>query len=245
MPAWNAFTRCAISPIASATLKAACCVQRHRAAEREILADPLDKQTWRIDSAAALQCRRRIAELVRYSIQWDDPGPFNSQLNAHHAFINFAEILMYVPDRRAEDTEVTFEDVPADWKLAAELPAWARMPTRLGADSYDALVDAPVEAGKFEDFAFDNQGAHFRVVVDGTEWNKGRLDDFLQRITTLRTEPDGRAHPSRSTRFSFTSASYADVGGGGMEHANSTAIAATQPKARRLSPRTNFSTPGT
>ena len=64
--------------------------------------------------------------LVRYAIQWDDPGPFNSQLNDHHAFINFAEILMYVPDRRSEDTEVTFDDLPPDWKLISELPAGPR-----------------------------------------------------------------------------------------------------------------------
>ena len=43
---------------------------------------------------------------IHYSIEWDEPGPFNSQLNEHHAFINLAEILMYVPDQRAEDASV-------------------------------------------------------------------------------------------------------------------------------------------
>ena len=52
---------------------------------------------------------RQNSVAIRYSIEWDDPGPFSSQLNAHHAFINLAEILMYVPDRRAEDTQVAFE----------------------------------------------------------------------------------------------------------------------------------------
>ena len=40
------------------------------------------------------------------TIEWNDPGPFNSQLDANHAFVNFAEVLMYVPNRRAEDTSV-------------------------------------------------------------------------------------------------------------------------------------------
>ena len=95
-----------------------------------------------------------------YSIEWDDPGPFNSQFNAHHAFLNLAEILMYVPSRRAEDTQVQFDDVPAGWRIAAELPAGAA-PNSFVAASYDKLVDAPVEAGKFEEFRFDKPARTF------------------------------------------------------------------------------------
>ena len=87
-------------------------------------------------------------------------------------------------------------------------------------------MDAPVEAGKFSDFAFDNQGAHFRVVVDGAEWNKGRLEDDLQRITGYELRLMG-GPPFKEYTFFFHIGAYADVGGGGMEHANSTAIAAT------------------
>ena len=132
---------------------------------------------------------------------------------------------MYIPDRRSEDTEVTFADLPADWKLIAELPTGPGA-NSFAAESYDALVDAPVEAGKFADFAFDNQGAHFRVVVDGAEWNKGRLEDDLKRITAYELRlMDGP--PFKEYTFFFHIGAYADVGGGGMEHANSTAIAAT------------------
>ena len=51
------------------------------------------------------------------------------------------------------------------------------------ASSYDALVDAPAEAGKFDSFDFTSEGAHFRVVVDGTGWNKSSLEDYLRKIT--------------------------------------------------------------
>ena len=64
----------------------------------------LDKQTWRDSAGERCQPGDHNSFDIRYSIQWDDPGPFNSQLNDHHAFMNLAEILMYVPDRRAEDT---------------------------------------------------------------------------------------------------------------------------------------------
>ncbi len=63
----------------------------------------LDKQTWEIGDDGA-DASPLTSIKVQYSILWDDAGPFNSQLNIKHAFVNFAEVLMYIPDRRGEDT---------------------------------------------------------------------------------------------------------------------------------------------
>jgi hypothetical protein len=178
----------------------------------------LDKQTWRIPAAAADDGTVTIA----YSISWDESGPFSSQLNAHHGFANFAEILMYVPDRRAENVEVKFTDVPSEWRSIAELPSGAA-PNSFTAESYDKLVDAPVEIGKFEEFEFDNGGAHFRVVVDSREWNRATLEDSVKRITGYELKLMG-GPPFKEYTFFFHIGTYPDAGGGGMEHSNSTAI---------------------
>jgi predicted metalloprotease with PDZ domain len=178
----------------------------------------LDKQTWRIPAAAAVDGSIEIA----YSISWDEAGPFNSQLNTHHAFVNFAEVLMYVPDRRPESVEVKFIDVPSDWKSIAELPSGSA-PNSFTAESYDKLVDAPVEISKFEEFEFDNAGAHFRVVVDSREWNRATLEDSLKRITGYEVKLMG-GPPFKEYTFFFHIGTYPDAGGGGMEHANCTAI---------------------
>ncbi len=111
----------------------------------------LDKDTWRISLADACQPGDRNSFEIRYSIQWDDSGPFNSQLNGHHAFMNLAEILMYVPKQRTEDTSVSFENLPAGWRTVAELAPGGGSNTYTAA-GYDALVDAPVEAGEFDEF---------------------------------------------------------------------------------------------
>ena len=71
------------------------------------------KQTWSVTGNGTVT--------VSYPIFWDEPGPFASQLNADHAFLNFAMVLLYVPDRRAEDTKVAFDDVPEGWRVAVEL----------------------------------------------------------------------------------------------------------------------------
>jgi len=184
----------------------------------------LDKDTWRIVIASAALPGAPRAAVVEYSVGWDDSGPFNSQLNDHHAFMNLAEILMYAPDRRSEDVEVQFDQLPANWKLSAELPSGPD-PNSFVAPSYDELVDAPVEAGTFDQFEFDSGGAHFRVVVDSQDWNKSHLEDYLRRITAYELQLMG-GPPFKEYTFFFHIGSYLDVGGGGMEHANCTAISA-------------------
>ena len=184
----------------------------------------LDKQTWEIRSAQVANDGGLSSWTVRYSITWDEPGPFTSQLNSKHAFVNFAEVLMYIPDRRGEDVAVAFDDVPPGWRAAAQLPAGST-PNSFSASSYDTLVDAPVEIGKFEEFGFDDGGAHFRVVVDAREWRRDRLEDSLRRITSYELKLMGV--PFREYTFFFHIGPYLESGGWGMEHANCTAIGAT------------------
>ena len=184
----------------------------------------LDKQTWSLGPAATPSAD------VTYTIEWNDAGPFNSQLDEHHAFVNFAEVLMYVPDRRADAVTVEFDDVPASWRATAELPTGAA-PNSFTAPSYDKLVDAPVEIGKSPQFSWDEGPTHFRVVLDTSasgshEVRKDLLEDYLKRITRSEIEMMGGA-PFPSYTFFFRIGPYPEVGGGGMEHANCTAIAAS------------------
>jgi predicted metalloprotease with PDZ domain len=212
----------------------------------------LDKQTWRIGavSSCALTQQSQAAPMLtlQYAIEWDDPGPFSSQLDSDHAFLNFAEVLLYLPDRRAEDVAVRFDDVPASWRAIAELPAPVfflmpnpsanTVPNSFAAASYDALTDAPVEISKFDELQFDNDGAHFRVAVDAgntvngnaAPWDKPALEESLRRITHYELRLMGGS-PFKEYTFLFHIGPYAHVGGGGMEHSNSTAIAAPTTQA--------------
>ncbi len=226
MPAWNALYQIADFAYRVRDVTAIC---------RSVDAVPakvekIDKQTWRISLASRCQPGDHNTFEIHYSIEWDDPGPFNSQLDEHHAFINLAEILMYVPDRRAEDVSVAFDNVPAGWRTATELSAAPLAANAYTASSYDKLVDAPVEASKFDEFTFNNDDARFRVVVDPeTEggWNRVQLEDGLKRITEYELQLMGGPPfdpPRREYTFIFHIGPDDEVEGGGMEHANSTAI---------------------
>lgn len=179
----------------------------------------VDKQTWIATGNGAVT--------INYSILWDEPGPFGTQLSADHAFLNLAMVLLYVPDRRSEDDAVAFEDVPEGWRVAVELDAVAANAAHhaggYAAPNYDALVDAPVEIGHFDEFRMDAGGRPVRVVVHGDSGDHAHLLDSLKRIVDYETSLMGGA-PFREYLFLFHIGN--NFGGGGMEHMNCTAISA-------------------
>ncbi len=163
MPAWNALYQVRDFAYRIRSPKAAISDSANRTGARRRVAARSTSRPGEIDPPS--QRRRQSNDdsrvLVQYAIQWNDSGPFNSQLNDHHAFINFAEISHVRPRPPEPKTpKLPSHDLPRAGKLIAEL-ATGPDANSFAAESYDALVDAPVEAGKFSDFAFDNQGARF------------------------------------------------------------------------------------
>jgi predicted metalloprotease with PDZ domain len=183
--------------------------------------DKLDKQTWRIIGNGTIT--------VRYSTYWDEPGPFATQLNSEHAFINPAMILMYVPNRRAEKAEIEMSDIPLDWQAAGDttfqsLSSMGRARSYVfGASSYDALVDAPIEAAKFEQFELRGMTPAVSVVVHGDKWHKKEMEEQLRRICSYELRLM-EGPPYEHYTFIIHLGDAAAGAGGGMEHANSTAI---------------------
>jgi predicted metalloprotease with PDZ domain len=137
----------------------------------------MDKQTWRIDGSGEVR--------VQYDTFWDESGPFSTQLDAEHAFLNLAMVLCYVPERRSEDTVVRFDGLPQGWRVAVELPTAQgsdRAATSYAAASFDALVDAPVEIGRFEEVQFRAGGRPIRAVLHGDSVDRSRLINTLSAI---------------------------------------------------------------
>lgn len=182
----------------------------------------LDKQTWQLTGNGTVT--------VSYPIYWDEPGPFSSQLNSDHAFLNLAMVLLYVPDRQNEDTRLVFEDLPEIWRVAVELDvagdAAGHRTAVYAAPNYDALVDAPVELGTFEEFRIEAGGRPIRIVIHGNAGDRSQLSDALKRIIDYQVSLMGGA-PFREFLFLLHVGSI--FGGGGMEHANSTMISVAAP----------------
>jgi predicted metalloprotease with PDZ domain len=182
--------------------------------------EKLDKLTWRITGNGTIT--------VRYETYWDESGPFATQLNADHAFINPAMILMYVPIRRGEAVVLSMPDLPYDWQVAGSSREFLVSRSRarnfgFASPNYDALVDAPIEASKFEEFDLPGMNPPVSVVVHGEKWNRKEVEDELRRICTYELKLMEGAPYERYT-FIVHLGEAAGGAGGGMEHANSTAI---------------------
>ena len=88
---------------------------------------------------------------------------------------------------------------------------------------YDALADAPIEAGKFEEFQLPGMSPEIWVVIHGDNYKKKQIETELKRICEYEIKLMGKAPYSRYT-FIVHTGKAASGAGGGMEHADSTAI---------------------
>jgi predicted metalloprotease with PDZ domain len=176
--------------------------------------EEVDKSRWRLSGAQS-------GALVEYQIYVDSPGPFGAQLNASHAFLNLAQILMYPVDSRNAPMRVNFSRVPQNWRIATPLQG---LPGGgFGAENYDRLVDSPVEIGTFQESDFDESGGHFRVVVDAEagDYDMPRITADLHKIVASAIAwMDDRPFDTYMFLYHFPRG----PAGGGMEHAYSTAI---------------------
>ena len=175
----------------------------------------LDKSRWQLSDAQG-------GAVVEYQIFLDSPGPFGAQFNSHHAFLNLAQILMYPVDARNGPMVVRFGQVPAGWHVATPL---ASMPDGgFSSENYDRLVDSPVEIGMFRESDFDEGGGHYRVIVDAEsgDYDMEKITAMLHKIVAAATTwMDDRPFDNYMFLYHFPRG----PGGGGMEHAYSTAIA--------------------
>lgn len=173
----------------------------------------LNKSLWEVSGADD-------GSEVEYEIYADLSGPYGAQLNERHAFFNLAEILMYPVENRAAPVKLSFTALPSGWRIATSLTASANI---YSADNYDRLVDAPVEIGEFQEIDFDESGGHYRVVVDadGTNYDMQKLAPVVHRIVKAETDwMNDRPFDTYTFIYHFPK----EPGGGGMEHAYSTAI---------------------
>ena len=93
----------------------------------------------------------------------------------------------------------------------------------LEAASYDALADAPIEASKFEEFSLPDVTPEVRVVIHGDNWKRPEVEKSLRKIVSYEVKMMEGA-PYDHYTFIFHIGKAANGAGGGMEHANCTAI---------------------
>jgi predicted metalloprotease with PDZ domain len=211
LPAWNALYQ--IRDFSTHVQQ----VEAQVGAEKAFV-EKIDKQTWRIRGNGTFQ--------LEYLTYWDEPGPFATQLNTEHAFINPAMILVYIPGRTADSAELSVSDIPDEWRAESALrlncgPVFGKQVCSENKATYDTIVDAPIEMGKFAEFDVPGVEPPVRVAVHGDKWDKKAMQEQLRRICGYEIK---LMEGAPFADYTFLVHVGKGAGGGGMEHMNSTAI---------------------
>ncbi|HEY2559609.1 MAG TPA: PDZ domain-containing protein [Caldimonas sp.] len=189
----------------------------------------LDKATWIVGCAAGAPLA------VRYRIYAFDTSVRAAFLDASRGFFNGTSVCLRVEGRESEAHALAVVGLPEGWELATSLDARTGAGSdELVAADYDALVDHPVELGRFWRQRFEVAGVPHEFVVAGAlpDFDGDRLVADTRRICEAEIRfwhGEGRAP---FDRYLFLLNAIED-GRGGLEHRSSTALVA----ARRDLPR--------
>ncbi|MCK0507771.1 M61 family metallopeptidase [Aromatoleum anaerobium] len=200
---------------------------------RAVAVDKLDKHTWR---AARVAPGRALT--LTYDVYAWDLSVRAAHLDPTHGFFNGTSVFLAVEGHEDRCCLVEILPPPAPvsrrWKVATTLPRavgeiGAAMPMGFGcyrADSYDELVDHPVEMGTFTHEVFEAAGVPHEIALTGRhDCDTRRLCADLARICAWQIELFGL--PAPVDRYLFLTMVVGD-GYGGLEHRASTALLASR-----------------
>src|SRR5689334_6493896 len=190
----------------------------------------LDKATWRAE------CADGIPLVVRYRVYAFDTSVRAAFLDATRGFFNGTALCLRVEGREQAAHALAVVGLPAGWDVATSLDA---LPGGSGHDfvaaDYDALVDHPVELGRFVRTRFDVAGVAHELVVAGAlpDFDGDRFVADVARICAAEVRfwhGDGKPP---FDRYVFLLNAVED-GRGGLEHRSSTALVASRRDLPRL-----------
>ena len=200
-----------------------------------------DKASWLV------ACMPGVALSVQYEVYAFDNSVRTAWLDATRGFFNGTSLFLQGAGVQAQShiVDIVAPAHAPDWKLATGLEPVRVLKSGFGtyrADNYDALVDCPVEMGRFWSGSFQAYGVPHRFVVAGV--SESFDGDKLLADTQAICEAEIRFwHGEQATRGEDVAEKYARAvpfksylfmlnavhdGYGGLEHRNSTALICTR-----------------
>src|SRR5688572_6862669 len=178
--------------------------------------EKINKNTWRVVTP-----NRAYKYYVKYRVYANELSVRTSELNSNHAFWNNANLLMYLDGHLKYPSTIRVL-APDVWKVATGLPPVPGQRNTFRAEDFDVLYDAPFEASNFKTLVFNVKGIPHRIVIDGEgNYDPERMRRDVQKIVETQVELMGGEIPYRDYTFILHLRANA---GGGLEHANSTAL---------------------
>lgn len=192
---------------------------RARCDGQPVAIDKIDKHRWQL-----APCRGQVE--VEYEVYAYDLSVRGAWLDQFRGFFNGNAVFMAVEGREQQAVlvDICRAEGMDDWRVATGMPrrgAAALEFGRYGADSYEALIDYPVELGPFTHLQFEVEGIDHHLVLSGRQRvDAARVAADLQRVCAAQIRLFGGAPFSE---YWFLCNLVGD-GYGGLEHRNSTAL---------------------
>ncbi|HMW22256.1 MAG TPA: peptidase M61, partial [Burkholderiaceae bacterium] len=194
-----------------------------RQGERACALRALDKCSWEVDCAADDPAPLQL----RYEVYAFDRSVRTAWLDSQRGFFNGSSLFLCCAGREDAPQRVTLGALPALWEVATGLSEARGADGVMGWDApdYDALIDHPVELGRFWRGHFEAGGVPHEFVVAGAPpgFDGERLLADTQRICAAQMSFwQGQERPGFERYVFLLNA--VDDGYGGLEHRNSTAL---------------------
>lgn len=179
-----------------------------------LLTQRVSKGTWHVGTRGA-------GFRVRYEVYANELTVRTSHLDATHGYFNGANVFMYLDGHKQHRVTLAIEE-PEGWHSSIALPRTDQ--GDFEAASYDLLVDSPGEVGTHRVLRFEALGKPHEIAL----WGRGNEDETaLVRDLKYIVEGVARLFDSEVPyeRYLFI-VHLGDRVGGGLEHLNSTTLAA-------------------
>lgn len=189
---------------------------------QEVAVKRIDKSTWALGSVVG-------PVVVDYEVYAWDLSVRAAHLDQHHAYFNGSSVFLAVQGQEHHPCTVDIDPhsggIGKQWRVATTLreDTAARYGYgRYKADSYDELIDHPVEIADFTLASFDACGVPHEVVITGKHTaDMPRLCADLKKICEYQIRMFGE--PAPYDRYVFITWAVGD-GYGGLEHRSSTSL---------------------
>lgn len=118
---------------------------------------------------------------VTYDIQIQETETRIHKLDQRGVLINPGLVFMFIENYRHLPADVRFI-LPENWKIATSLRPTSYL-NEFIAENYDALIDAPILLGDFQDFYFRHQDKTINVVIN--QFKNQPVDQFLGTLRKI------------------------------------------------------------
>jgi predicted metalloprotease with PDZ domain len=164
---------------------------------------------------------------VKYQVYARELSVRTSYVDADQALLNMASIAMFLQHAPQAAGQIHLH-LPEAWTRTSTaltpLPTGPETSSRVHSfqfESFDQLVDCPIQIGRHDEFSFEVRGIPHRVAMVGQHnADLEQLAIDMQRICETMTAVIDE-HPCQDYLFIVQ---HVASGGGGLEHANSTCL---------------------